>query len=63
MILKTSVHLALNWGFYWLFKIYRKLINIQNGGLHWLNRNHNFDFQIALIFYLILIRFVADYIV
>ena len=53
MILKKrTAHLALNWGFYWLFNIYRKLINIQNGGLQWLNRSQNFDFQIALSYFI-----------
>ena len=36
-------------GFYWLFKIERKLV-IQNGDLQWLNRSQNFDFKIAISF-------------
>ena len=48
---KKSVYLALEMGIYWLFKIYRKLINIQNGCLHGLNGSKNFDFQIAFSYF------------
>ena len=50
LILKThSVHLVLEIRILMDFKIYRQF-NIQNGGLHGLNRSQNFDFQIALTF-------------
>ena len=52
---KSLYNLQMKMEIYWLFKINRKL-NIQNGGLHWLNRCQNFDFQIVLPF-LFYIRF------